>query len=521
MPEQLILNNIGNNGLASDPMPWTLPPEFITYGINFRISSGSIIPKGGVAEFATAPASWFPANLFHTGALADNFWVVMGRTKVYALSGAVWTDITSAAGYGSLSANDELLWSSCLLGEIPIINNPQAHPEYWAPQEITQILQPLDFDGSNTWLDKGYNAKIMRSHKNFLFALNLTESATEFPDSYRWSHPADINGLPATWDETDEAFLAGKSALGGNYGDLLDGKSLRDAFALYSESGINILDYTNDEFVWRRRELSATVGLLTPNCIVEVKGTHFLLGDGDIVMNDGNRIDSIIHNRIRKELFNRLDTSNYNNCYAVRNNIAKEAWFCIPEVGETYPNIAYIYNWKDNSWAVKDIPGDISFSNYGIESIAADTWDTISTDWDDENKVWSSSSQSPIDSAMMGIDTIAEKVYIMDPPTPDGDFNCRIERIAFPLISDRQVTTITRVYPHIEGPGLVDVQFGSHDYPDSPVRWKPAVRFDPNTQRKVDIRTTGELHAWRFDSVGKSTFTMSGMTIEFERAGLR
>ena len=104
-----------------------------------------------------------------------------------------------------------------------------------------------------------------------------------------------------------------------------------------------ILDYTNDEFVWRRRELSATVGLLSADCVVEVKGSHFLLGDGDVVMNDGNQINSIIHNRLRKDLFRRLDSDNFNRCYAIHNDSAKEVWFCIPEVGETYPNLAYIY----------------------------------------------------------------------------------------------------------------------------------------------------------------------------------
>ncbi|RLD75153.1 MAG: hypothetical protein DRJ15_17380, partial [Bacteroidetes bacterium] len=296
-------------------MPWTLPPEFITYGRNFRVSSGAIVPKGGVQEFSTAPASWFPAHVFHIGSLGNNYWIVAGRTKVYVVVGAVWHDITSAAGYGTLNANDELLWTTCALGEIPILNNPQAHPEYWSPQQTTQILQPLLFDATNTWLAKTYSAKVFRSHKNFLFALNLTEGSTEFPDSFRWSHPADVNGLPATWDETDEAFLAGKASLGGNYGDIIDGASLRDSFPIYSESGINILDYTNDEYVWRRRELSSTIGLLTTNCVVEIKGTHFLLGDSDVVTNDGNQINSIAHNRIRKDLFTKIDTDNFNRCY--------------------------------------------------------------------------------------------------------------------------------------------------------------------------------------------------------------
>ena len=67
----------------------------------------------------------------------------------------------------------------------------------------------------------------------------------------------------------------------------------------------------------------------------------------------------------------------------------------------------------------------------------------------------------------------------------------------------------------------MSIQFGSQDYPGAPVRWKPAVVFNPSTDRKIDIRTTGELHAWRFQSIGKIAWKLSGFTIEFERAGVR
>ena len=96
-----------------------------------------------------------------------------------------------------------------------------------------------------------------------------------------------------------------------------------------------------------------------------------------------------------------------------------------------------------------------------------------------------------------------------------------IERLNFPLLGHKQVTTITRIYPHIKSEVPVSIQFGSQDYPDSSIRWKPAVTFNPSTDRKVDLRTTGELHAWRISAIGKGTISMSGMTIEFVKAGLR
>lgn len=524
MPELLTLNNIGSKGLSSDSQPWTLPPEFITYGNNFRIFSGSITTKGGVALWSTAPgAVWYPGHPVHVGGTSSNFWIIAGRDLVYLFDGTTWTDISSAIGYITLGTDDELLWTSCLLGRIPIINSPQTGPEYWSPQLITQIMQPLLFEPGISWASKGFTFNVIRSHKNFLFALNLTEGGIEYKDTYRWSHPADINGLPATWDETDPSFLAGRSSLGGDGGNIVDGRSLRDSFAMYSENSIDILDYTNDEFVWRRRSLSSTIGVLSKNSIVEVKGAHFILADGDIVKNDGTSIESIIHNRIRGEFSSRISIDNYDRSYAVRNDSQKEVWFCIPEQGASYPNIAYIYNWRDDSWSVKDIPDGIGFSNYGSQSVAADDWDShAATDlWDDQNQIWNSSGITPIQDTVIGADPINNKLYFIDPVVSDTDVTTVIERTNFPLIDDRQVTTITRVYPHVDGQRPITIEFGSHDYPGSPIRWKPAIIFNPLTDRKIDIRTTGELHAWRYTQVAKSETSLSGMSIEFERAGLR
>jgi len=522
--EVLRLNNIGLMGISTDARPWSLPPEFITSGINFRIFAGSILAKGGKILWSTAPAGWFPAHPFHVGSTSGDFWLVAGRSAIYAFDGSSWTDVSSVLGYGNLGLNDELLWTSCMLGAIPIFNNPQAQPEYWSPQDVAQKMQELMFDPVNTWTDKGYSAAIFRSHRNFLFAMNLTEGGEEFLDSFRWSHPADANGLPATWDETDPAFLAGKASLGGEGGKIIDAYTMRDAFCMYSESAVNVLDYTNDEFVWRRRKLSATVGLLATDCVIEVKGSHFFLADGDIVRNDGNKIESIAHDRIRADLSARIGIDNYERSYAVRNDSLKEVWFCIAEEGEEYPNIGYVYNYRDDSWAIRDLPDTVAFSNYGSQARASQSWDdTVDEElWDNQVRAWTSARNTPIDDTVVGMAPETGELFILDPSTtPDEDVSSRVERTDFPLVDDRTVTTITRVYPHITGEGTIMVQFGSQDYPGAPVRWKPALPFNPVTDRKVDLRTTGELHAWRFQSLGKTEWIMSGMTIEFEYAGLR
>ena len=522
MQKLLTLNLIGQKGLNTDIPPWDLPPEFLTFGINFRISGSSIQTLGGYADWAKPDTQIFAGRMLHIGATSGDYWLIMARGAIYAFDGETFTDVSSTIGYPGIGLDDELLWTGCMLGQIPIVNNPQAHPEYWSPQSPGQIMQPLQFDAANTWADMGYTMKIMRSHKNFLFALNLQEGIDEQQDAYRWSHPADINGLPFSWDETDPSSLAGKAALGGDGGIIIDGKSLRDAFCIYSENSIDLLDYTGDEFVWRRRELSTTTGLLSKDCIIEVKGRHFLIADGDILMNDGNTLQSLMHNRIRRRFNARMNVDFYNRSYAVRNNVHKEIWFCVPEEDAQYPNIAYIYNWKDDSWAIRDIP-ESTFLAYGPQAAPTESWDEWFGTWDSGKGIWGARTRTPLDDTIVGIVAADSSLKIMDAQdsTDAGAIGTRIERVDFPLGGQRQVTSISRVYPHIEGTEPVRIQFGSQDYPGGPVRWKPGVDFTPNIDRKVDIRTTGELHCWRIESLGVGHWTFSGMDIEYTESGVR
>ncbi len=520
MPKLLTLNSIGSKGLNSDVPEWDLPPEYITHGKNFRIHAGAISSSGGSEIWSSAPATFNAGHLRPVRSDSD-FILAAGRTAVYAFDGNLWTNITSAAGYAGIGAGDENKWTSCMLGRIPILNNPQHQPEFWSPQSAGQIMQPLQFDASNTWAAKGYSAKVIRSHKNFLFALGLQEGATELPTSYRWSTAADVNGLPFTWDEADPLGIAGKDQIDGSGGDIIDGLSLRDAFAIYSFNGISMLDFVGGEFIFKERVLSTTTSVISKDCVVEVKGTHFFLADGDIVRNDGNRIDSIIHNKIRRRLTSNMSVDGFENSYVLKHEALKEIWFCVPEESSTYPNIAYIYNWKDDSWAVRDLPENIAFSAYAPRTAPADTWDTVEGTWDTISRTWGSRKLTPLDETIIGIDIVEDDLVYLDPDVQTSDLNTVIERIGFPLEGHMPVTSISRVYPHIEGSSDLEIQFGSQDHAGAPVRWKPAVKFNPDKQRKVDIRTTGELHCWRITSIGTGKFTMSGMDIEYVENGIR
>jgi len=522
MPKKLQVYNIGLKGLNTDLASWDLPAEFISYGFNFKVFRNSLISTGGYVDWSEPPVEHHPGLVFPLTVVDAYFWVLPGRSAIYAYDGGTWYDVSSVGGY-TLGADDEYLWTHCYLGQIPIINNPQHVPEYWSPADGSQPFQPLMWDALTDWATRGISAQVIRSHKNFLFALNIQDGATAQPDTYRWSTAADINGLPYTWDEADTAGIAGVAALGGDNGAIIDGLSLRDSFCIYSEFGIDLLDFTGGEFIWSRRELSNSVGLLNRNCLVEVEGAHYFISNGDIMKNDGTNIGSILRGRLQRQFNEGFNALKFRRAFATKNQNTKEIWFCIPFDSSDYPSIAYVYNWADDSWAIRDLPVSTAFAAYGLQPNPVVNWETWGGTWDTQTKVWSSNNNSPLSSVIIGVTNSPAALKVLEPDNyrDSGDLHSVVERTNFPLEGINETTTLVKLYPHVKGTSPVSIQVGSQLIPDGPINWKPETLFTPGIDRKIDIRTTGLLHSWRVSSVGQGTWEFSGMDIEYENSGVR
>lgn len=525
MPKLLSLRNMGLQGINTDVAPWELPPENITDGRNFRPVAGSVSSVNSASDwYASAVANLgfiMPCN-----AESRDMYLLAGSTGVWGYDGTTHANILDL----SATPVDADGWSGCLRGGVPVVNHPSVGAFYWLPASLDTELSPLPFDKNvPTYWDGtlGKSAVAIRAHKNFLFMLRVTEtisgSPTELMDGYRWSHPADINGIPPTWDETDQNYLAGLAQLGGDTGRIVDGLSLGDSFIIYSDRGINALDPSGDVFVWNRRPLLSTAGLLAKDCLVEANGVHYLMTAGDIVAHDGNSVRSLMSNRLRRHLQANLSAAHYDRSFAVSNKVTKEIWFCVPTQGD-WPDLAYVYNWQDDAWSIRDLPS-VSFGAFGSKSSPTILWETLEAKvpqpkWRGNKSLWGSGATTPYDDTVIGVDIVGQ-LMDLDPLVPVADTGAYIERTDFPLEGGSSVTTITRLYPHARGSGPFRITVGSQDYPGAPVRWRPSVQFDPEQQRKVEVRTTGALHAWRIEGIEDNAFSLSGFDIEYSNTGAR
>ena len=97
-----------------------------------------------------------------------------------------------------------------------------------------------------------------------------------------------------------------------------------------------------------------------------------------------------------------------------------------------------------------------------------------------------------------------------------------IRRTDLPIGGHEANTTITRLYPLVEGTAPIQVRVGSQQQAGGPIKWAGGYRtFTPGVDRKIDVRTTGEVHCYEIKSDGGSWFNLTGMDIEFKPAGSR
>jgi hypothetical protein len=554
-----------------------LPDNVFTRAINFVNINGMLV---GTKESVFAPKKslkgpWeaIPSSVINivAGQIRNQFYFILsGIDKDYLFDGSSFLDITSvekAAGATSAS-DDKNLWTTCKSGFVTVINNSEYFPEYWSGQ-YGDLIKELPFSPTKTFKQKNIRCKSIRSHKNFLFALNLTELGVELPYSYRWSHPADTNGLPFSWDELDLSTLASKESIGGDYGVIVDGLSLRDAFCIYTERAIHVLDYTGDEFVFRRRLLTSSYGCVSQNCVVEAENLHYVITQTDIIVNDGTSVQSLLTGKL-KALFNNLSQRHFKNSYAVVNPAKTEIWFCLPEGEYVFPSMAIVYNYVTKQFGLTRLIskqfgiGTMSSICFGVTVPNAYPWEQLDSYFDMWNHwslplelgqtfqgigfdgeppmpsvaaftdVWDNANTSLLKTDFFCVGPVMSNIEQMN-----GVRNYRVEgpghllpivtifeKTNWALSGQVEVKTITRIYPDLTivenlGPGEALLYLGAHDFNNSSIRWNAPVTFNPVTDRKIDVRVTGELLAIRWEFRGYEEVVFYGYTVEYTTNGTR
>jgi hypothetical protein len=397
MPLQLF-DNVGQVGLVADISAQKIAPGAWSDGRNVRFN-GFTASKVLGSRAVQGSLSTSAYSLFaHTTFDGSQFLCYAGLTSVYTTNQNLHYDLTRASTSGTTqaySADATALWTGGVLGGLLFLNNGVDVPQI----QLTPTASCRLSDLPNWPTTITTRCTVLRAYRNYLVALDVTKGTIRYRQMVKWSASADPLTAPSTWDEADTTADAGETSLSETNGSNIDCLPLRDVNIIYKDDAVYGMQFIGGAFIFRFYQIFSGVGLLAKRCVAAFENYHLFVGnDLDVYVHDGNSIRSVAQDRWREWLRENVDGANYERMFVVANPVSTEIWICVPTGEASYPTKALLWNWRKDTWGVRDLPvvssgvvGVIESSDYVL------TWDTITSNWDTINTTWGQLDSLPPD----------------------------------------------------------------------------------------------------------------------------
>ena len=447
------------------------------------------------------------------------YWIYTTASKVFCATitagVAVHTDITHLTPRAGIVNQ----WTGTLLSGIPILNagDSTSVPMRW---NLNTSNKFVDLDN---WPSSTY-CKSLRAYKNFLIALNITKTSTNYPFMVKWSHPSDPGSVPISWDITDPTKMAGETDLAEGYDQIIDGLQLNNSFMIYKESSIWRMDFVGGNYVFQFSKVLGSSGALNKNCIVEADGVHVVLTGSDVIVHDGQTSSSVLDKQTRRFLFQNIDTNYVDKCFVFKNPFLNEIFICYPATGSTGQcDSAVVWNYKDKTISFRDMP-NINHANFGpVDNGLIGNWNQDSAPWDSDLTKWNGPDFVPTTARVITASN-NQKLYLMDASTSfDGVIpSAFIERRGLTFGEEESIKTITRITPRIKGNlGMtvkVMVGYSNTSAYDDPT-YVYATDYVIGTTIHCDLYVSGRFLAIKFLTGTAYTWRLDSYDIEIEQTG--
>lgn len=527
------IENVGSLGIIEDTPDHNLPPEAWSAGRNVRFVDGKVQKFQGEEDVFGTP-SIDPHFLLPWRLTTEHRWIYADANDIYYTNGSSHTyatRYTTTPGDDDYTAGGRPIWTGGILHGVPILNhnNESDYPQQW--DDGNSRFKDLD-----NWPANHY-CQVMRPFKNFLVALDITDTGTRYPYLVKWGHPADVGAVPSSWDKTDATKLAGQYPVSQSGGFLIDCLPLYGTNMLYKSDAIWGMTPTGGLDVFRFSPIVDTEGMLTARCAAGFKQHHFVVGSNDIYVFDGRTPQTLVDRRLRRWFFNSLDNTHYDKTIVVPNYPKQEMWVCFVEAGNPseYMNLALVWSWNTNTWTIKELP-ETAFLWHGQVDDTADTFNGSSGSFDTDFGAFGAAGISPAEVQLLHAKVYSSAAFIQGDSsyTSQGSaYNSYVERTGLAVVgADRQGQPksdptkrkfLRGIYPKIESTVGVTlkVSAGSQEVPGGPVTWSSPQDFNSATDTYVGFAVNGKYLAVKFeDEDGSVPWNLSGYGLDVELVGV-
>ena len=513
-------------GIITDVLATDIPDNAFTDGINIRFNSGGVDKiKGDANALNVGPGLVAYYALSHRSA-GTTLWSFFGQTNITISNGT--NDVVATRLSGPYSTNIDQGWTGGNLKGISIVTNGIDPPQKWIPDaSLTTFYDDLlyDYSADTSWADADIRATLMRPHGDYMIAMDTTEGGYRNRRRVWWSHPPiDSRTEPPTWDYSNPAFDAGFFDLDDTDSPIVDGLTLGNQFVVYKSDAVYVMAFTPTNDIFTKKKVFSTFGAASRHCIAQIYNQHLVLTPNDIVLHDLTQVQSILTNRLSRWLSSSLDQDYLHRSFMAINYVKKEVWIGIPTTGHTWPNIALIWSWLDNTITFRELnPETVYMTNGEITGVIAETFENVSGSFDDDSGPFDSDAIQQNSNRLCAL-TTDSKIYAVDVGETfqrTSGMTAYIEKSGMHFGNHDSFKFVRALYPRMTGAlgSEIEVLIGTQSYINAPTKYTKYIY--KLGSHKLDCRVTGRYISIRFQSRDvQYPWRLQGFEVEYELVGI-
>lgn len=500
------------------PEPGIPTPMVWTGGGNVHFDDSSTKRSEGYAQFAP-PMPDQAEPIFQLNVLTPetSFWIWVDiedplSPKIWVTDGALHFDITPSTGLTGGGAGG---WTGTVLNGLPVLNNGVDAPFWWDGNTANPCQTLPDWPANTT-------AKSIRAFKFHLLAMNITQDSVVIQEKIMWSAAADAGTVPSSWTPLPEN-EAGDAILAATPGGIIDGEILRDVFIMYKQHSTYTVTYIAGQFVFDFQVLFKTSGIQGLNCVRELRGSHVVFADDDIIVHDGNSFSSIADKKVREVLFRNISPDNHHLCHLAVRVPTDEVWIVAPSVDGLYNDVALVYSFTDQAFGVRELD-QVAFVASGIipDDGTLQSWDVAVTTWAEDPRYWNEASYSlTADGLLMSEPDNFKLQNVGKSNSYDGkEVEAYVERRDWTIGGQDRIwtnTIVRSIYPIITGRegDEIRIRYACSQSPDADLKWTDKTFRIGIDQIKVDNLTHGRYLNLRISSTGGAVWELHRIGVEY------
>ena len=410
-----------------------------------------------------------------------------------------WDDITNATAVNVFTFDDDYPPQIFVFNELIIVNpGTDAPPQFTTATNAAGSLAPIP-GWQNDSTGSPIICRILRPFNQRLIAMSIKEEHTSsasddvyLPIDFLFSsHITTIASLTAAQWTASSTNTAGDVFLNATPGAILDGGQLGEFFIAYKTDSVVRVRETGDTNVLAFESIFEDDGIYSTRCFANIGNSqHLVVGNYGIYIHDGqSEKQDIAKDLFQDTMFALVKSAERNRTFVFQQTRDKEVWLCLPTNtnSTTGCDLAFVYDYSSGKIHKRTLPG---------------VTDIFETEFEGDLKIYATKSGTTLQTLS---NTVLES---------GGYF----ERINDNLTSNGGVKHISRIEVNAVG-GCLLALTGTQNLSDTASYTN--VTFNPDTDHKVDVRTSGRYMNLKVTMNGTTNPQLSKLQFGIKMMGVR